>query len=63
MLQNKLIDIYHTIMLHPTVYNKSLQGITEGNLGELANTLKKFQQKKKLKKQILLSKIIRILKL
>jgi hypothetical protein len=45
MLQNKLIDIYHTIMLHPTVYDKSLQGITEGNLGELSNTLKKLQQK------------------
>ena len=46
MLQNKLIDIYHTIMLHPTVYDKSLQGITEGNLGELSKTLKGLQQKK-----------------
>jgi hypothetical protein len=48
MLQNKLIDIYHAIMLHPAVYDKSLQGITEGNLGELTNELKGLQTKKRL---------------
>ncbi|NBO22595.1 hypothetical protein EBU94_04545, partial [bacterium] len=46
MLQNKLIDIYHVIMLYPKVYDKSLQGITEGRLGELAKELKNLQQKK-----------------
>jgi len=33
-------------MLHPAVYDKSLQGITEGNLGELTNKLKGIQAKK-----------------
>jgi hypothetical protein len=46
MLQNKLIDIYHAIMLHPTVYDKSLKGITEGRLGELADELKSKISKK-----------------
>ncbi len=44
-LQNKLIDIYHTIMQHPYVHEKSLEGITEGNLATLKKELSKFQQK------------------
>lgn len=46
MLQNKMIDIYHTIMLHPAVYDKSLKGITEGRLGELSSKIKNKISKK-----------------
>jgi len=46
VLQNKLQDIYHTIMLHPNVLDKSLEGITEGRLGELAAELKTIKETK-----------------
>lgn len=43
IIQNKLQNIYHAIMLHPVVWEKSLSGIQEGNLKNLAKELSAFE--------------------
>ncbi len=43
-LQNFLQDIYHSVLSHPEVIKKSLEGIGEGKLKDLAQTIKEFFQ-------------------
>ena len=41
VLQDQIQDIYHTVLSNKEVYLKMLEGITEGNLTELADQFKK----------------------
>ncbi len=44
-LQNKLQDIYHAIMVNTDVWKKSMKGITEGRLTELADNIREHRLK------------------
>jgi hypothetical protein len=44
-LENYLMDIHHAVLSNPTVIKKSLEGIGEGKIKDLASTIKGFFQK------------------
>jgi hypothetical protein len=45
ILQNQLQDIYHVVLSNIEVYEKMIEGITEGNLPTLAEELSKINKK------------------
>ena len=44
-LENYLMDVHHAVLSNPTVIKKSLEGIGEGKIKDLASTIKGFFQK------------------